>query len=52
MHSYTHSHARPKLRFDAGGKVIGSRDLARYYRQHPRPADERRSVQVNTMLAK
>jgi len=35
-----------------GGKIIGSRDLARYYRQNPRPVDERRSVQVNTMLAK
>ncbi len=36
----------------AGGKVLGNREFARYYRQRHRPEDERRSVVVNTMLAR
>ncbi|KAG2489019.1 hypothetical protein HYH03_012457 [Edaphochlamys debaryana] len=35
-----------------GGRVLGHRDFARFYRQRPKPEDERRSVVVNTMLAK
>lgn len=34
------------------GKIIGTRELARYYKQRPRPMDERQSVVVNTMLAR
>jgi pre-60S factor REI1 len=33
-------------------KVLGSRDLARYYKQRPRPEDTRQSVVINTVLAK
>lgn len=33
------------------GRVLGSRQLARYYRQSYRPADARRSVAVATVLA-
>ena len=40
---------------DGGGggssRVLGSRQLARYYRQSYRPADARRSVAVATVLA-
>ncbi|GFR48596.1 hypothetical protein Agub_g10500 [Astrephomene gubernaculifera] len=35
-----------------GGKVLGHREFARLYRQRHRPEDERRSVLVNTMLAR
>jgi pre-60S factor REI1 len=35
----------------AGGKVLGSRELARYYKQRPKPQDNRRSVIVNTIIA-
>ena len=34
-----------------GSRVLGSRQLARYYRQSYRPADARRSVAVATVLA-
>lgn len=34
------------------GKVLGSREFARYYKQHHKPADMRTSVQVNTVIAK
>ena len=34
------------------GKVLGSREFARYYKQHHKPADMRTSVQVNTVVAK
>ena len=33
-------------------KILGTREFARYYRQRPRPADERQSVAVNTVLAR
>ncbi|GLC35863.1 hypothetical protein PLESTM_000376600 [Pleodorina starrii] len=36
----------------SGGKVLGHRDFARLYRQRHRPEDDRRSVLVNTMLAR
>ncbi|KAG2424307.1 hypothetical protein HYH02_015197 [Chlamydomonas schloesseri] len=36
----------------SGGKVLGHREFARLYRQRPRPEDDRRSVVVNTMLAR
>jgi pre-60S factor REI1 len=32
-------------------KVLGSRDLARYYKQRPKPEDTRQSVVINTVLA-
>lgn len=35
----------------SGGKVLGSRELARYYKQRPKPQDNRRSVVVNTIIA-
>lgn len=35
-----------------GARILGSRDLARYYKQRHRPEDERRIVLVNTMLAR
>jgi pre-60S factor REI1 len=35
----------------AGGKILGSRELARYYKQRPKPQDNRRSVIVNTIIA-
>ena len=34
------------------GKVLGSREFVRYYKQHHKPADMRTSVQVNTVIAK
>lgn len=34
------------------GKVLGSREFGRYYKQHHKPADMRTSVQVNTVIAK
>ena len=34
------------------GKVLGSREFARYYKQHHKPADTRTSVQVNSVVAK
>ncbi|KAL4857721.1 Cytoplasmic 60S subunit biogenesis factor REI1 1 [Chlorella vulgaris] len=34
-----------------GGKIIGSREFARYYRQRPRLGDGRASVQAATVLA-
>jgi pre-60S factor REI1 len=34
-----------------GSKILGSRELARYYRQRPKPQDNRRSVIVNTIIA-
>lgn len=34
------------------GKVLGSREFARYYKQHHKPADMRTSVQVNTVVAR
>ena len=34
-----------------GGRVLGSRQLARYYRQSYRPPDSRRSVAVASVLA-
>ncbi|KAL6746598.1 hypothetical protein V8C86DRAFT_1839150 [Haematococcus lacustris] len=36
----------------AGGKVIGSREFARYYKQRHKHGDDRQIVTVNTMLAK
>ena len=36
----------------AGSRALGSRDLARYYRQRHRPADERGSVVANALIAK
>mmetsp|Transcript_14553 Transcript_14553/g.31692 ORF Transcript_14553/g.31692 Transcript_14553/m.31692 type:complete len:491 (+) Transcript_14553:70-1542(+) len=36
----------------SGGKVLGSREFAVYYRQQHKPAEERQSVVINTMLAK
>ena len=35
-----------------GSKVLGSREFARYYKQHHKPADMRKSVQVNQVVAK
>jgi pre-60S factor REI1 len=35
----------------SSGKVLGSRDLARYYKQRPKPQETRRSVIVNTIIA-
>lgn len=35
----------------AGSKVLGTRELARYYKQRPKPIDDRQSVVANTMLA-
>jgi pre-60S factor REI1 len=35
----------------SGRKVLGSREFARYYRQRPKPQDNRRSVVVNTIIA-
>lgn len=32
-------------------KILGSRELARYYKQRPKPQDNRRSVIVNTIIA-
>ncbi|KAG2437956.1 hypothetical protein HXX76_005571 [Chlamydomonas incerta] len=36
----------------SGGKVLGHREFARLYKQRPKPEDDRRSVVVNTMLAR
>ena len=38
---------------DAGtsGKVLGSREFARYYKQHHKPMDTRKSVLVNKVVA-
>ncbi|GLI68657.1 hypothetical protein VaNZ11_013133 [Volvox africanus] len=36
----------------SGGKILGHREFARLYRQRHRPEDDRRSVLVNTMLAR
>eukprot|EP00955_Chlamydomonas_euryale_P116567 366426-Chlamydomonas_euryale.AAC.31 len=35
-----------------GGKILGTREFARYYKQRPRLEDSRESVHVNTMLAR
>jgi pre-60S factor REI1 len=35
----------------AAGKTLGSRELARYYKQRPKPQDTRQSVAVNTVVA-
>lgn len=35
----------------AGGKILGSRELAKYYRQRPKPFDSRQSVAVNSIVA-
>jgi pre-60S factor REI1 len=35
----------------SNGRVLGSREMARYYKQRPRPADVRGSVAANTALA-
>jgi pre-60S factor REI1 len=32
------------------GKVIGTRQMARYYKQRPRPEDTRDSVLINQMV--
>lgn len=34
-----------------GAKALGSRELAKYYRQRPKPADDRQSVAVNSIVA-
>jgi len=34
---------------DAGGKILGSRDFARYYRQNHKPIDSRRSTHLATV---
>lgn len=34
-----------------GTKILGSRELARYYKQRPKPLDTRKSVIVNTIIA-
>lgn len=34
-----------------GSKILGSRELARYYKQRPKPQDNRQSVIVNTIIA-
>lgn len=36
----------------SGSKVLGSREFARYYKQHHKPADTRTSVVINTVVAK
>ena len=33
------------------GKVLGSREFARYYKQHHKPTDTRKSVLVNQVVA-
>lgn len=43
--------AIPSSSTGSGSKVLGSRELARYYRQRPKPQDNRRSVVVNTIIA-
>jgi pre-60S factor REI1 len=35
----------------AAAKVLGSREMAKYYRQKPKPLDMRRSVAVNMVVA-
>lgn len=35
----------------ARGKTLGSRELAKYYRQRPKPLDSRQSVAVNSIVA-
>jgi pre-60S factor REI1 len=35
----------------AAGKVLGSREMAKYYRQKPKPLDMRRSVAANLVVA-
>ncbi|KAF6261751.1 hypothetical protein COO60DRAFT_735122 [Scenedesmus sp. NREL 46B-D3] len=35
----------------AAGKMLGSREMAKYYRQKPRPLDARRSVAANLVVA-
>lgn len=35
----------------AGSKALGSRELAKYYRQRPKPSDDRQSVAVNSIVA-
>jgi pre-60S factor REI1 len=37
---------------NGGGKVLGSREFSKYYKQRPRPLETRESVMVNTVLAK
>lgn len=36
----------------SSSKVLGSREFARYYKQHHKPADTRTSIVVNTVIAK
>ncbi|KAL3137679.1 hypothetical protein ABBQ38_004953 [Trebouxia sp. C0009 RCD-2024] len=36
----------------SSSKVLGSREFARYYKQHHKPADTRTSVVINTVVAK
>jgi hypothetical protein len=45
-------HPHPSLIRLVAAQVLGHRDFARLYRQKPRPEDDRRSVLVNTMLAR
>ena len=35
----------------SSGKILGSREFARYYKQHHKPADSRKSVLVNKVVA-
>jgi pre-60S factor REI1 len=35
----------------AAGKVLGSREMAKYYKQRPKPIDSRRSVAANLVVA-
>lgn len=35
----------------AAGKVLGSREMAKYYRQKPKPIDARRSVAAGLVVA-
>lgn len=43
--------AVPSQGSGSGGKILGSRELARYYKQRPKPVDGRKSVIVNTIIA-
>ena len=35
-----------------GSRILGSRELAPYYKQNPKPVDSRQSVIINTLIAK
>lgn len=35
----------------SSGKILGSREFARYYKQHHKPTDTRKSVLVNKVVA-